>query len=65
MLASRGNVVTSGRQGSQQYELGKQRLLQWFDQFEHYGFSEWNSTTYLPIDLIGFSAFIRMRQMKR
>ncbi|MBR8698053.1 hypothetical protein I8F93_10135 [Enterococcus gallinarum] len=46
--------VTSGRQGSQQYELGKQRLLQWFDQFEHYGFSEWNSTTYLPIDLIGF-----------
>lgn len=46
--------VTSGRQGSQQYELGKQRLLQWFDQFEHYGFSEWNSTTYLPIDLIVF-----------
>lgn len=46
--------TTSGRKGSQQYELGKQRLKHWFEQFEKYGFSEWNSTTYLPIDLIGF-----------
>ncbi|HIY57035.1 MAG TPA: hypothetical protein H9829_02375 [Candidatus Tetragenococcus pullicola] len=44
----------SQRQGEIQYEIGKKRLLSWFEHFESYGFSEWNSTTYLPIDLIGF-----------
>lgn len=44
----------SGRTGNEQYQLGKERLLDWFRQFESYGFSEWNSATYLPIDLIGF-----------
>lgn len=53
-LLPKETFTTSGRQGSHQYDLGKQRLLQWFEQFEKYGFSEWNSTTYLPIDLIGF-----------
>ncbi len=46
--------ITSGRTGAEQYLIGKKRLEEWFDQFESYGFSEWNSTTYLPIDLIGF-----------
>ncbi|MCP3030256.1 hypothetical protein LF817_02750 [Halobacillus sp. A1] len=44
----------SGKTGEEQYELGKKRLLEWFDIFFKYGFAEWNSTTYLPIDLIGF-----------
>jgi len=42
------------RVGFQQRELGKLRLLNWFKDFLKYGFSEWNSITYLPIDLIGF-----------
>lgn len=44
----------SQRLGKEQYEIGKQRLDAWFDVFFSYGLSEWNSTTYLPIDLIGF-----------
>lgn len=44
----------SGRLGKATKELGYQRLQQWFEDFFHYGFSEWNSITYLPIDLIGF-----------
>lgn len=44
----------SGRTGRQQYEKGKERLEEWFEVFLKYGYSEWNSTTYLPIDLIGF-----------
>ncbi|WP_390408987.1 hypothetical protein [Lacticaseibacillus jixiensis] len=44
----------SHRTGADQAALGKQRLLDWFTHFEQVGFSEWNSTTYLPIDLIGF-----------
>jgi len=40
--------------GEQVKELGKLRLEKWFEDFFKYGFSEWNSITYLPIDLIGF-----------
>lgn len=44
----------SGRTGAQQYALGKERVKEWFDTFFTYGFAEWNSVTYIPIDLIGF-----------
>lgn len=43
----------SNRLGIEQYELGKQRLFTWFETFFAYGYAEWNSATYLPIDLIG------------
>lgn len=46
--------TASQRTGAEQKELGRQRLVQWFEEFEKYGFSEWNSTTYIPVDLIGF-----------
>lgn len=49
----------SGRLGGQQYEIGRQRIRDWFKRFHRYGLSEWNSTTYLPIDFIGlFSLYI-------
>lgn len=44
----------SGRSGHRQYEIGKERLTDWFSTFFTYGFAEWNSATYLPIDFIGF-----------
>ncbi|WP_261805871.1 hypothetical protein [Lapidilactobacillus luobeiensis] len=44
----------SKRYGSEQEKIGRERLLDWFAQFNKFGFSEWNSSTYLPIDLIGF-----------
>lgn len=44
----------SGRTGKEQYAVGKQRVKEWFDLFFTYGFAEWNSATYIPIDLIGF-----------
>ncbi len=46
--------TASNRLGVEQYELGKQRLLHWFETFFAYGYAEWNSATYLPIDIIGF-----------
>lgn len=49
----------SGRSGSKQYEIGRQRIYSWFERFHRYGLSEWNSTTYLPIDFIGlFSLYL-------
>ncbi|MDO4295340.1 MAG: hypothetical protein Q4D90_04165 [bacterium] len=44
----------SGRSGSEQRAIGKQRLEEWFAIFFRYGFAEWNSATYIPIDFIGF-----------
>jgi hypothetical protein len=40
--------------GSKQYEIGRQRLKEWFDTFEHYGYEEWNSVTNMPVYFIGF-----------
>ncbi|MCA0991348.1 hypothetical protein [Pseudalkalibacillus hwajinpoensis] len=53
-LYSEDTFSVSGRTGKEQYRIGKERILDWFDIFFDYGFAEWNSTTYLPIDLIGF-----------
>lgn len=46
--------VVSGKKGLEQYQIGKERVEKWFDIFERYGFAEWNSATYIPVDLIGF-----------
>ena len=46
--------TVSGRTGAEQYEIGRKRVLEWFDSFFSYGYAEWNSATYIPIDLIGF-----------
>lgn len=46
--------TASGRSGREQYALGKQRVREWFTTFFDYGFAEWNSATYIPVDLIGF-----------
>ena len=53
-LFPNGYFSESNKNGSAVYEIGKTRLKEWFDNFFKYGFSEWNSITYLPIDLIGF-----------
>lgn len=44
----------SGRKGKKQKEIGKKRLVHWFDHFFKYGLGEWNSVTYVPVDMIGF-----------
>lgn len=46
----------SNNKGIDQYRIGKQRILKWFKTFEKYQFAEWNSTTYFPVDFIGFIA---------
>jgi hypothetical protein len=50
----------SGRRGSEQYLIGKKRVEDWFETFFRYGYAEWNSATYIPIDLIGFFVLYEM-----
>ncbi|MDR2094276.1 MAG: hypothetical protein LBP76_02010 [Treponema sp.] len=51
-----GEAVFSagGKYGREQSEKGKERLVNWFTLFFKYGYAEWNSATYIPVDLIGF-----------
>ncbi len=44
----------SGRTGAEQETIGKKRVEEWFETFFRYGYAEWNSATYIPIDFIGF-----------
>lgn len=53
-LYSDKHFSVSNRGGNEQKAIGKQRLKEWFTYFFKVGFSEWNSTTYFPIDFIGF-----------
>ena len=34
--------TVSGRTGAEQYEIGRKRVLEWFDSFFSYGYAEWN-----------------------
>lgn len=53
-LYSDEQFTVSNRIGKEQYEIGKRRIIEWFEIYNSYGLAEWNSTTYIPIDLIGF-----------
>jgi hypothetical protein len=46
--------TASARPGLEQYRLGRERVENWFHAFDSYGYAEWNSATYIPVDLIGF-----------
>ncbi len=52
--------TVSKKTGKEQYNIGKRRILEWFEIFNKYGFAEWNSTTYLPVDLIGFASLYKV-----
>jgi hypothetical protein len=49
-----------GKTGREQIRKGKKRLEDWFDLFFKYGYAEWNSATYIPVDYIGFFILYEM-----
>ena len=46
--------VCSQRKGHTQKEYGRTRILAWIKKFLEMGLSEWNSNTYIPVNLISF-----------
>lgn len=48
----------SNRTGSEQKKIGEERLLLLLDEFIKYGLSEWNSSSYIPIDFIGLFSIL-------
>ncbi len=48
----RDKIFKSGKNGEENRAIGKQRLEKWFEEFFQKGLGEWNSVTYMPIDLI-------------
>ena len=54
--------TNSGRSGTEQARRAKTLLLAWFDRFFTFGYEEWNSSVYIPIDLI---ALISLHELAR
>ncbi|MCK9548018.1 MAG: hypothetical protein M0Q37_05850 [Sphaerochaeta sp.] len=52
--------TASGRSGAEQAKRAKALLVAWFDRFFTHGYEEWNSSVYIPIDLI---ALISLREL--
>lgn len=50
----------SGMTGDEHRRKAKRLLTAWFDNFMRWGFSEWNSAVYIPIDVIGMIALYDM-----
>lgn len=52
--------TNSGLTGRQHAQKAKALLQSWFNHFFENGFNEWNSSVYIPIDIIGFLALYDM-----
>lgn len=59
-LYPKDTFTVSSRTGEEQQAIGKKRLEVWFENFFNYGYAEWNSATYIPVDLIGFFVLYEM-----
>lgn len=46
--------TNSGITGAEHMEKARVRLLHWFEKFAKEGLAEWNSSAYIPINLMGF-----------
>ncbi len=57
--------VNAGVKGKEHYQRAEKRLKNWFERFFAEGFSEWNSTAYIPINLIGFFALYELAADKK
>lgn len=51
--------------GSEHVERAEKRLDAWFDNFEKNGFIEWNSSVYIPIDLIAIISIVICSENER
>ena len=56
--------VLAGVNGSEHVRRATERINAWFDNFEGNGFIEWNSSVYIPIDLIAIISLVIMSSDK-
>ena len=54
----------AGITGSEHVKRATKRINAWFDNFEKNGFIEWNSSVYIPIDLIAIFSLVSMSSNK-
>lgn len=52
--------LRSGRKGDAHRAIGFERLRDWFSIYLTYGYAEWNSITYIPVDMIGYFSLLHM-----
>lgn len=44
----------SGLQGREQSAKAKKLIVEWFDKLLTYGYNEWNSAAYIPVDMLSY-----------
>lgn len=50
----------SGRTGREQSARAKKLLVEWFRKMLDYGYNEWNSACYIPVDMLGFVSLLAL-----
>lgn len=58
------NIFKFGKTGEENRKIGKDRLEKWFEEFFKKGLGEWNSVTYIPIDLIAMFGLYNLTEDK-
>lgn len=46
--------TNSGLNGRQQSEKAKKLIVEWFEKLLTYGYNEWNSAAYIPVDMLSY-----------
>lgn len=59
------SIFKSGKIGEEARKIGKDRLEKWFEDFFKKGLGEWNSVTYIPIDLIAMFGLYNLTEDKK
>lgn len=52
--------VNSGYTGRQQSVRGKRLIVEWFRKLLDYGYNEWNSACYIPVDMLSYVSLLTL-----
>lgn len=52
--------ANSGRTGIQQSKRAKRLLVEWFEKLLAYGYNEWNSAAYIPVDILSYITLLEL-----
>lgn len=52
--------TNSGLTGAQQVQKAKALIIEWFEKLLKYGYNEWNSTAYIPVDILSYISLLEL-----
>ncbi|MEG1925345.1 MAG: hypothetical protein RR415_06330 [Ruthenibacterium sp.] len=52
--------TNSGLTGAQQSEKAKKLIVEWLEKLLKYGYNEWNSAAYIPVDMLSYISLLEL-----